>query len=425
MAKDSGARNAGEVAPAPAPAPTTGIGEVGAAAKGAPASASASAPAWRPETLSAQGLGWEAPPFQDLAPPIHVATTYARDAEGALSGGRMYARDQSPAFDQVEALLARLEGGRAAMVFASGMAAATAVFQTLGPGQRVLAPRAMYWALRGWLLEQGVAWGLEVELYDNGRLEDLAARAHRAPTHLIWVETPANPGWEITDIAGAAAIARAVAAPLVVDSTVAATVHTRPLALGANLVMHSATKYLNGHTDVVAGALVTSEPDGSLWQRLRRVRSGGGAILGSFEAWLLLRGMRTLHLRVRAASDSAHTIAARLARHPGIAEVLYPGLDGHPGHDVAARQMRGGFGAMLSVRVRGGERAAHDLVCALRLFKRATSLGSTESLAEHRAAVEGPGSICPPDLVRLSIGIEHVDDLLADLESALDRIPGR
>lgn len=394
-----------------------GVGDAGAGA-----GTSASAADWHPETLSAQALGWEAPPFRDLAPPIHVTTTYGRDADLALPGGRTYARDQSPAFDQVEALLARLEGGQAAMVFASGMAAATSVIQTLAPGQRVLAPRAMYWALRSWLLDQGVASGLDVELYDNGRLDDLAARARRAPTHLVWVETPANPGWEITDIAGAAEIAHAAGAPLVVDSTVAAAVYTHPLALGADLVMHSATKYLNGHTDVVAGALVTADPDGVLWQRLRRIRSGGGAILGSFEAWLLLRGMRTLHLRVRAASDNARAIAVRLAGHPAVIEVLYPGLPGHPGHAVAARQMRGGFGGMLSVRVHGGEAAARALVGNLRLFKRATSLGSTESLAEHRASVEGAGSVCPRDLVRLSIGVEHVDDLIADLESAFDQI---
>jgi cystathionine gamma-synthase len=377
---------------------------------------------WRPETLTAQALGWVAPPFQELAPPIHVATTYARGADGALPGGRLYARDQSPAFDQVEALLARLEGGQAAMVFASGMAAATAVFQCLAPGQRVLAPRAMYWALRAWLLRHAVAWGLEVELYENTQLEDLAERARRAPTDLIWVETPANPGWEITDIAGAAAIARSAGAVLAVDSTVAATVFTRPLALGADLVMHSATKYLNGHTDVVAGALVTGDAQGRLWQRARAVRAGGGAILGSFESWLLLRGMRTLHLRVRAASESALGLARHLAVHPKVMEVLYPGLATHPGHAVASKQMRDGFGAMLSVRVRGGEPAAGAFVAGLRLFKRATSLGSTESLAEHRASVEGPGSACPTDLVRLSVGIEHIDDLVADVEQALEQV---
>jgi len=374
-----------------------------------------------PETLSAQSLGWVASPFRDIAPPIHVTTTFERDADGGFPGGRVYARDQSPAFDQVETLLARLEGGHAAMLFASGMAAATAVFQSLAPGQRVLAPRSMYWALRGWLLGHASAWGLDVQLYENGSLDDLAAQARRAPTHLIWVETPANPGWEITDIAGAAEIARGVGAVLAVDSTVAATIFTRPLELGASIVMHSASKYLNGHTDVVAGALVTAQ-DGALWQRARQVRAGCGGILGPFESWLLLRGMRTLHLRVHAAARNAQAIAERLASHPKILRVLYPGLASHPGHAVAARQMKGGFGGMLSVQLQGGEPAARAFAGHLRLIKRATSLGSTESLAEHRASVEGPGSVCPADLVRLSIGVEHLDDLLADLEGALEGI---
>jgi cystathionine gamma-synthase len=376
-----------------------------------------------PETLSAQGLGWVSRPFGDIVPPIHVSTTFERAGDLSLPGGRVYARDQSPAFDQTEALLANLEGGRVALTFASGMAAAAAVVQALGPGQRILAPRSMYWALRAWLLEHATAWGLDVQLYENTSLDDLAAKARAAPTSLIWVETPANPCWEVTDIAGAAEIARGSGATLVVDSTVAATVFTRPLALGAGMVMHSASKYLNGHADVVAGALVTADESAPLWQRVRRVRASGGAILGSFESWLLLRGMRTLHLRVHRAARSAGELAERLSSHPRVAQVLYPGLPSHPNHDVAARQMQGGFGAMLSLRVKGGEPAARALMARLRVFKRATSLGSTESLAEHRASVEGSGSTCPADLVRLSIGIEHPSDLVADLEQALDAMP--
>ena len=371
-------------------------------------------------TLSAQALGWVAPPFAEIAPPIHVATTYERAPDGGYPGGRVYARDQSPAFDQVQALLARLEGGRAAMVFASGMAAAAALFQSLAPGQRVLAPKGMYWALRRWLLQHAAAWGLEVELYDNANTDQLAALARAAPTRLIWVETPANPCWQITDIAAAAEIARQTGAVLAVDSTVAATIFTQPLALGAHVVMHSATKYLNGHSDVVAGALVTADED-ELWQRVRAVRAGCGAVLGAFESWLLLRGMRTLHVRVPTAARSAHAIAERLAAHSQVLKVLYPGLAGDDGHAVAVRQMHGGFGAMLSVRLKGGETAARAFAANLQLFKRATSLGSVESLAEHRASVEGPGTTCPPDLVRLSVGIEHVDDLMADLAQALER----
>ena len=370
-----------------------------------------------PATLAAQGLGWVAQPFRDVAPPLYPSTTFERAADGSFPGGRVYARDQNPTFDQVEALLAALEGGKAAMVFSSGMAAATAVFQALAPGDRILAPRSMYWALRGWLLGWARNWGLKVDLYDNSSLDDLAGKAGAAPTRLIWVETPANPTWEITDIAAAAQIARRVGAVLAVDSTVAASVFTQPLKLGAHIVMHSATKYLNGHSDVIAGALITSEDD-ALWQRIRGVRAGSGAILGAFEAWLLLRGMRTLYLRVAAAARSAEAIAERFAAHPQVLLLLYPGLPSHPGHAVAQRQMRGGFGAMLSMRLKGGETAARAFAGRLQVFKRATSLGSVESLAEHRASMEGPGTMCPPDLVRLSIGIEHTDDLIADIEQA-------
>lgn len=373
-----------------------------------------------PETLTAQGLGWVAAPYGDVAPALHPSTTYERAADGSFPGGRVYARDQNPGYDQAEALLAQLEGGTAALLLASGMAAAAAVFQALAPGDRVLAPKSMYWALRGWLANYATNWGLRVEFYDNASLDDLAAKAKAAPIRLIWAETPANPTWELTDIAAVAEIARHADAVLAVDSTVAATVFTQPLALGAHIVMHSATKYLNGHSDVIAGALVTGEDD-ALWQRIRAVRAGSGAVLGAFEAWLLLRGMRTLHVRVAAATRNAQAIAECFATHEKVLQVLYPGLPSHPDHALAKRQMRGGFGAMLSIRVQGGEAPARAFAGNLRVFKRATSLGSTESLAEHRASVEGPGSQCPPDLVRLSVGIEHVDDLIADIEQALQR----
>src|SRR5438105_5075927 len=303
------------------------------------------------------------------------------------------------------------------MVFASGQAAAAAVFQALAPGDCVLAPRNMYWALRKWLLDFAMGWGLQVELYDNASIDDVAQKS-RARPRLIWIETPANPTWEVTDIQAVTAIARDVGARVAVDSTAATPVLTRPIELGADIVMHSATKYLNGHADVIAGALATARDD-ELWQRIRYIRASGGAILGPFESWLLLRGMRTLHVRVAAVCVNAQTIAERLRQHPKLSHVLYPGLQSHPGHDVAVKQMQGGYGGMMSLRVRDGEAAAMSFVASLHVFKRATSLGSTESLVEHRASVEGPGTMCPTDLVRLSIGIEHVDDLIADLEGAL------
>jgi cystathionine gamma-synthase len=237
-------------------------------------------------------------------------------------------------------------------------------------------------------------------------------------TRLVWVETPANPLWTVTDIAATAQLAHAAGARLAVDSTVATPVLTQPLALGADIVMHAATKYLNGHSDLIAGALSTRS-DNHHWQQVRRLRAQLGGTLGSFEAWLLLRGMRTLHLRVSTSSASALRIAEHFDRHADVAEVLYPGLPGCHGHEVARRQMRGGFGGMLSIRARGGEAAAIAVAAQTQLWKRATSLGGTESLIEHRASVEGAGTPAPADLLRMSVGIEHVDDLIADLEQAL------
>ncbi len=372
----------------------------------------------RRETLAAQGLGRIAQPYREIVPPIHTATTYERGPDGRYPGGRVYSRADNPTYDTPEALLAALEGGKQALLFASGQAAAAAVFQSLLPGDAVLAPRNMYWALRGWLVNFAAPRGLRVAFYENDSIDDLARLARETKPKLLWAETPANPTWEVTDLAAAATIARETGARLAVDSTSATPLLQRPLELGAHLVMHSATKYLNGHSDVIAGALVTAADD-DFWRTLRQARSGGGAVIGPFEAWLLLRGMRTLALRVAAASSSAMAIATRLEGHAKLSHVLYPGLPGHPGHAVAARQMHGGFGGMMSLRLAAGEAAARDFTNRLKLFRQATSLGSVESLAEHRASVEGPATLCPADLVRLSVGIEHVDDLVDDLLQAL------
>ena len=369
-------------------------------------------------TLAAQGMGRVAEPHRDVVPPIHTSTTYERGADGTYPGGRIYARADNPTYDAPEALLAALEGAAGAMLFASGEAAASAVFQALAPGDRVLAPRNMYWGLRNWLSGFMGSWGLAVDFYENASIEDLRAKARAKPTRLIWIETPANPTWDVTDIAAASAVAREAGALVAVDSTCATPLLTQPLALGADIVMHSATKYLNGHSDVIAGALAGARDD-AFWQRLRTVRASGGAVLGPFEAWLLARGMRTLHLRVERACANAQALAERFAPHPKLSHVLYPGLRTHPGHEIAARQMKGGFGAMMSLRLAAGEAAAKEFTARLRIFKRATSLGSVESLAEHRASVEGPNTTCPPDLVRLSIGIEDAEDLASDIAQAL------
>jgi cystathionine gamma-synthase len=296
------------------------------------------------------------------------------------------------------------------------MAAATSVVLALPPGSRVLAPEVCYWGFRDWLINEAPLFGYKVDLVD---MSDLAAvrAAMKSDTKLVWIETPGNPLWNITDIAAVAEIAHAGGAVLGVDSTVATPVFTRPLALGADIVMHSATKYLNGHSDVIAGALCCARED-TLWARIRQVRGHHGAILGPFEAWLLLRGLRTLDIRVRAAAESAALLASRLQSHAEVASVLYPGLPSHPGHAVAVKQMSG-YGGMLSIRVRSGEQAAISTAARVELWKRATSLGGVESLIEHRASIEGPGSPCPTDLLRLSVGLEDAGDLYGDLDRAL------
>ncbi len=380
-------------------------------------------PTLTPESIAAQALGWIDEQTRAITPPIHVSTTYLRDTDNQYRSGRIYGRADNPAFDQAEAVITRLEGGAASALFATGMAAATAVFQALSPGDHVLAPQVMYWSLRNWLMNFATHWGLKVELIDMTSPAAVAAAIQPGKTRLVWVETPANPLFTITDIAATAAIAHQAGALLAVDSTVASPVLTQPIAHGADIVMHAATKYLNGHSDLLAGVLVTRE-DNDFWRRVKSVRAQLGGTLGSFEAWLLLRGMRTLYLRVRQASTSAQRLAEHFAVHPRVRAVLYPGLPGAQGHAVAARQMQGGFGGMVSLCVAGGEAAAIATAAHVQLWKRATSLGGVESLIEHRASVEGAGTPASPDLLRLSLGIEDCGDLIADLEQALARDHG-
>ena len=371
-----------------------------------------------PETLAAQALGRIDPETRALIPPLHLSTTYERDADGGYSSGRGYTRPHNPTYDAPEDLLATLEGGSDCLVFASGMAAAAAVFQSLLPGDHVVASRIMYWALRKWLVDFPMAWGLEVEFVDTTELDALAAAMRPGKTKLVWIDTPANPTWDVTDIAGAAEIAHEARARLAVDSTVATPALMRPIELGADLVVHSASKFLNGHGDVLAGATVAAQADG-FWQRIRAWRRDAGSVLGPFEAWLLLRGMRTLFVRIRRCSETALAIARHFEGHAQVSHVLYPGLASHPGHAIAASQMTGGFGGMLSIRLHGGEAAAVATAARVHVFKRATSLGGVESLIEHRASVEGPTTPVPSDLLRLSIGLEDAQDLIDDLEQAL------
>jgi cystathionine gamma-synthase len=371
-----------------------------------------------PATVAAQALGCVDDRTKEIVSAIHTSTTYIRDEDNQYRNGRIYARDHNPTFESPEAVLNALEGGHSTLLFASGMAAATAVFQSLAPGDHVLAPKVMYWSLRNWLKNFATQWGLTIEFVDMDQADAVRAALRPGHTKLVWVETPANPTWTITDIALVAELAHSVGAVLAVDSTCATPVLTRPIEFGADIVMHAATKYLNGHSDVIAGTLTTRE-DSVAWQRIRPLRAQLGGITGPFEAWLLARGMRTLYLRVREACRSAQQIAEHFQGHSLVSEVLYPGLPSFAGHAVAARQMSGGFGGMLSIRAKGGEGAAIATAARVQLWKRATSLGGVESLIEHRASVEGAGTPAPADLLRLSVGIENVSDLIADLEQAL------
>jgi cystathionine gamma-synthase len=373
---------------------------------------------YRRETLAAQALHAIDAATGAIVPPIHLATTYARDAAYELIGPS-YARDENPTHVHAERVVAMLERGAAALSFASGMAAATAAIRAIcRPGDRVVAPRVGYYNLRGWLERFSARWGVGLDLVDTTDPGAVRAAVRPGATRLVWIETPANPTWDVTDLAGVAEIAHRAGALLAVDSTCATPVHTQPIALGADLVMHAATKYLGGHSDVLAGMLVTRAED-EAWAQIRQLRHDEGACLGPLDAYLLLRGLRTLFVRVERSSQTAQALAERLAFLPRVT-VLYPGLTSHPHHAVAARQMRRGFGGMLSIRVGGDAAAALRVVRRLRLWVPATSLGGVESLIEHRHTVEGAGTPTPPDLLRLSVGLEHPDDLFEDLRQALE-----
>ena len=372
---------------------------------------------WHPATWAATALHRE-DETGAITPALHPSTTYLRDPDNLYRRGRVYGRPDNATFDTAAKTLTALEGGAETLLFASGMAAASSVFLALQPGDHIVIPRIMYWALRSWLTGFAKSWGLDVEVADTSAAAALRAAIKPGRTRLVWLETPANPLWTISDIAAAAEDAHSAGALLAVDSTVATPVLTRPIALGADIVMHSATKYLNGHSDAIIGTLTTART-GEFWERVKLIQAQNGAIPGTFEAWLLQRGMRTLFPRVRWQCASAQTLAERLSAHPAITEVLYPGLPNFRGHEIARRQMTGGFGGMLSIRVAGGEAAAIAVAARVSLWRRATSLGGVESLIEHRASIEGNNSPVPRDLLRLSAGLEDPADLYDDLAQAL------
>jgi len=358
-----------------------------------------------------------------VVPEIQPSTTFARDDRYQLiDPANTYARDQSPSFVHAERVLAELENGDECRLFSSGMAAIAAIFYTLKPGSHVVLPDSMYWGAKSWISSHCHRQDIFVSLYQTDDANSIpgAIEGYNS-TQLVWVETPSNPMMRVTDIEAAATYAHDADAMLIVDSTASTPVITQPLDLGADLVVHSATKALNGHSDVLAGAIVTAE-NHSLWQAICAERAGAGAVPGSFESWLLLRGMRTLFVRVDAAMKNAMLIAEYLQKHSAVRSVLYPGLSDHPGHDIAKKQMKGGFGSLLSFRVDGDIDQTLAVAGRLQLITSATSLGGVETLIEHRHSLEPEENAIPENLLRLSVGIEHIDDLINDLDQALTGI---
>ncbi|MFO7544552.1 MAG: PLP-dependent transferase [Trueperaceae bacterium] len=382
----------------------------------------AKAPITRPTTMRLETLAVHAgvtpdPTTGAVTPPIHLATTFERAADGSFPGGYVYTRGGNPTRTALEQALAALQGGSDAAAFASGSAAASAVFRALRPGDHAIVPRDLYHGIRHLLHDVLGPWGLAFTTVDPTDPANVAAAA-REDTRLIWVETPSNPTLGITDIAAVADIARSAGSTLVVDATWTPPGVQDPFALGADLVVHSTTKYLGGHSDVLGGAVITRSGH-PMFERVRALQTTEGAVPDPFACWLVMRGLRTLPYRMRGHTENAAKVAAFLDGHTAVAQVLYPGLPQHPGHAVAAKQMTS-YGGMVSFRVNGGEAAAMSVAARVRLFTRATSLGGVESLIEHRASIEGEGTTTPDDLLRVSVGLEHPDDLIDDLRQALE-----
>jgi cystathionine gamma-synthase len=370
----------------------------------------------RIETLAIHAGHDVDPATAAVTPPIYLSTTFAREADGSYRAGYVYSRDTNPNRAALERCLAALEGGAAAAAFSSGSAATMTLLQALGAGSHAIVPDDAYYGTRKLARDIFGPWGLEVSLVD---MTDLAAveRAMRPNTKLVWIETPSNPLLRVTDIAAVAEIAHRGGAICAVDNTWATPVLQRPFELGADVSMHSTTKYLGGHSDVLSGALVVRER-GELFERICFIQSGGGAVPSPFDCWLILRGVRTLPVRVAAQTASAATLAEFLEQHAAVEAVHYPGLASHSAHDVAARQMSA-FGGMLSVQAGKDRQESLAIAGRLRVFTQATSLGGTESLVEHRASVEGPNTRAPENLLRVSVGLEHIDDLKEDFDQAL------
>lgn len=371
-------------------------------------------------TRIAQALHFVEDDTGAVVPAIQPAATYARDENYGVRQPYWYRRDGSQTTAHAEAVIAELEGAKESLLFASGMSAATAVIESLPKGAHVVAPQVMYHGVRMQLLAYEANGRITLSSYTAGDLDTLAEAVQPGKTTLVWVETPNNPNWEVTDIQAASDIAHRAGATLITDCTGTPPNITRALDFGADISFHSATKYLGGHSDVTAGVLSVRET-GEHWDQIALIRKLQGTVLQSFDAWLLVRGMRTLFLRVEKASTNAMAIAKHFEGHPALEAVLYPGLPSDPGHEVAKRQTGGLFGGMLSIIVKGTEQTAIDVCRFCEVFYPATSLGGVESLIEHRKTVSGEGFPVHPRLLRLSIGIEDADDLIYDLEQALTR----
>jgi cystathionine gamma-synthase len=356
---------------------------------------------------------------RDVTPAIHQSTTFQKADDGSLPAGYLYGRANNPNRESLEEALASLEEGATALSFSSGSAATLGLLYALSPGDHVIAGKDVYYGTAILLKSHLSAWGLKFTLLD---MRDLGAieRSLNPATKLIWAETPSNPLLHVTDLRAVAAIAKRAGALLACDNTWATPLLQLPLKLGADVVMHSVTKYLSGHSDVLSGALIFKEA-GSLFEKVRSIQQEGGAVPSPFECWLTLRGLQTFPYRVRAHSESAQRIAEFLSRQPKIEAVHYPGLSSHPGHKIAATQMSS-FGGMMSIQVKGGQTEAFKLAAGVKLFTHATSLGGAHSLIEHRASVEGAATMSPANLLRLSIGLEHADDLIEDLDQALGKL---
>src|SRR5258708_4007651 len=355
---------------------------------------------------------------RDVTPAIHLSTTFQKADDGSLPGGFLYSRTDNPNRAALEEALASLEEGAAALAFSSGNAATLALLHALAPGDHVIAGEDVFYGTASLLKSLLGPWGLTHTLVD---MQDLAAveRAITPSTRLIWTETPSNPLLNVTDLRAIVALAKKAGALVACDNTWATPLFQLPLSLGVDVVMHSVTKYLSGHSDVTVGALVFKEK-GPWLEKIGSIQREGGAVPSPFECWLTLRGLQTFPYRVRAHAENAERVAEFLSSQPKskIEAVHYPGLPSHPGHKLAAAQMSG-YGGMMSIQVKGGQAEAFKLVAGLKLFSHATSLGSTHSLIEHRASVEGANTRSPVNLLRLSIGLEHPDDLIEDLERAL------